>query len=291
MQGLIRRTAHPLFLLAGLLLWEFLGRSEAAVPLALMGVLGSMLILERLFPAQPTWVQSRGEKVGLFFAMLALTTLSGVIAVSYAELGDPIFGALRERIDPGFGASPLLVQALALYFVSDLIYYWVHRGIHRFGWLWRLSGHGVHHAFRNLHAVNFGVSHPLEYLLIALPMVLVAGVLGAAPEAVSAATVLLIVNTSLAHSNLDLDAPVVRFFFTNSNHHRLHHSVDLEQSNTNFACNGIVWDRLFGTYAEGAVEQTGIGPRQPSFLELARMPWREPADAKTVATAGQAASN
>jgi sterol desaturase/sphingolipid hydroxylase (fatty acid hydroxylase superfamily) len=183
----------------------------------------------------------------------------------------------------GIGGWPLAVQVVVLYLGTDFIYYWVHRGIHRWPWLWRASGHGVHHAFHRLHAAHAGLTHPFEFVLLAAPMTLWVIFAGPAPDAVLMATVLLLSNSMLAHCNLRMATPVLRWFLTTSEQHRRHHSAVFIESNSNYACNAILWDRLFGTYGGGTTAATGIGPRQPSVWELLRMPFREPDDSETVA--------
>lgn len=286
----IERAGHPLFLLGALALWWAMGRSEAAALVASAIILLLMEWLERVIPAKPGWRLPVGGRFALLGWYVAILVVTGVVLVSYELLFTPALVAVRD----GLGLAvwpvdwPVLPQLLVLYFAADLIYYWIHRAIHRFGWLWRLSGHGVHHAFHNLHALNVGVTHPLETLFLSLPMVLLAGLFGAPGEAVAGAVVLLVVNGTLAHANLRMDTPVLNWFFTSSNQHRRHHSRVFEQSNSNYACNAILWDRLFGTYSDGDVEQTGIGPRQPALREMLRMPWREPGDADTAASRARA---
>jgi len=173
---------------------------------------------------------------------------------------------------------------LLLFFASDFIYYWIHRAIHRWGWLWKASGHGFHHAFQNLHALNVGTNHPFEIVLLTLPMVLVATIFGAGAEAVGGASVLIVVNTAAAHANVRMETPGLSWIVTSANQHRRHHSNHFETSNTNFACNAILWDRLFGTYSSGEVAQTGIGPREPTLLQKFLLPFREPDFADTAAS-------
>ncbi len=81
-----------------------------------------------------------------------------------------------------------------------------------------------------------------------------------------------------------MNAPLFNLLFTSSDQHRRHHSAIFAESNTNYACNAIVWDRLFGTFSRGPVAQTGIGPSQPGLWQLFLLPLREPADADTVAS-------
>lgn len=290
LRSLVERAGHPLFLLGALALWWAMGLNEVAALAAAAIILLLMEWLERAIPAKPSWRLSVRARFALVGWYVGLLLVAGLVLASYEVLVTPILVGAREGL--GFGiwpqGWPLLLQVLMLYFAADFIYYWIHRAIHRFGWFWRLSGHGVHHAFHNLHALNVSATHPLETLFLTLPMVLLAGLFGAPSEAVAGAVVMLVVNGTLAHSNLQMRTPVLDWFFTSSSQHRRHHSQVFEHSNSNYACNAIIWDRLFGTYSDGDVEQTGIGPRQPSVREMLRMPWREPGDVDTAASRARA---
>ncbi|SKA12526.1 sterol desaturase family protein [Novilysobacter spongiicola] len=286
LRSLVERAGHPFFLLGALALWWAMGLSEVAALVAAAIILLLMEWLERAIPAKPSWRLSVRARLALVGWYVALLLVAGLVLASYEALVTPTLVGVREGLGSGIWPEgwPLLLQVLMLYFAADLIYYWIHRAIHRFGWFWRLSGHGVHHAFHNLHALNVSATHPLETLFLTLPMVLLAGLFGAPSEAVAGAVVLLVVNGTLAHANLRMRTPMLDWFFTSSNQHRRHHSQVFEHSNSNYACNAIMWDRLFGTYSDGDVEQTGIGPRQPSVWEMLRMPWREPGDVDTAAS-------
>lgn len=283
--GWIERTAHPALLLGAYLLWKAMDRGGGAVLVALAGALTVLMLLEYFVPAMPAWRLRAGQRLVLAGLYLMSFILFGVFAATYeATLLKPLASA-RDSLGLRWpGELPVLAQVLLLFFASDLVYYWIHRAIHRWGWLWKASGHGFHHAFQNLHALNVGASHPFETVLLALPMVLVAALFGASPEAVGGATVLVVVNTAAAHANVRMDTPVLNWFFTSANQHRRHHSHVFEDSNTNYACNAILWDRLFGTFSRGDVEQTGIGPGEPSLGQKFMLPFREPAFADTAAT-------
>lgn len=286
----VRCLGQPLLLATGLLLWWRMGYSEVAALASIALVLLLMEVLERVVPARPAWrlgVVARLKLLGLYLAILLVT---GVVLAAYEAVLVPALSAVPGWLggDPWPAQWPLLLQVAVLFFAADFIYYWIHRAIHRFGWFWRLSGHGVHHAFHNLHALNVGSTHPLEVLFLTLPLVVLGAVFGAPGEAIAGATVLLVTNGTLAHANLDMDAPGLRWLVTTANQHRRHHSQVFEQSNSNYACNAIAWDRLFGTYSEGPVEQTGIGPTQPGYWQMLWMPLREPADADTAASRARA---
>jgi len=285
-QQWVERLAHPSMLSIAVGWWWWLDGHELAILPALALTLLGASLLERWFPARPDWHQSGVERTHLAGLYLLTFVLLGMMSQGYEGLLQPAFQPLREDLGTRLWPHtwPLLVQGLILFFASDFIYYWIHRAIHRSALLWRLSGHGFHHAFHNLHAINVNATHPFEIVSLALPMVLLAALFGAPSAAVGAAFVLLACNATLAHANVGMNTPVLAWFFTHSNHHRRHHSNEFETSNTNYACNAIVWDRLFGTYSEAAVQQTGIGPVQPRIRDMFLLPFREPGTADTVAT-------
>jgi sterol desaturase/sphingolipid hydroxylase (fatty acid hydroxylase superfamily) len=277
---------HPLILAAALGLWWALGGGDGAMLATLAAALMLSMLLERLIPAVPAWRLGLGATLALASLYLLGLIVSGVLIATYESLLPAALAGVRIRI--GLAAWPagwpMLAQALLLYFASDFIYYWIHRAIHRSSLLWRATGHGFHHGFQNMHAINAGTSHPFELVLVALPLVLLAALFGPPSEAVAAAGVLLLTNAALAHANVRMETPFFSLFFTSSDQHRRHHSAVFEESNTNYACNAILWDRLFGTYSRGAVRQTGIGPTQPTLWQMFLLPFREPSDVDTVAT-------
>jgi len=276
MRALVRSGAQPLLLALALVIWFSAGRGPIALAGAVLIVLTSTTMLELAIPAKPGWRLSGREWAGLVAAHLALALLFAFIADAYERLLRPALQPVSETVFELLWPhhASWLAQAIGLFLLSDLVYYWVHRGIHAYGPLWRASGHAVHHSFHNLHAVHAGLAHPLEVGLLAGPLALMAATFGVAADVVGAAAVVLAGNAILAHANLDIDTPVLRFVLTNSNQHRVHHSRRTEQSNRNFACNAIVWDRLFGTFAAGPVSGTGTGPSQPGLRDMLMAPFR-----------------
>ena len=283
---LVQRIGHPLILVAACALWWRLGADDRGLLPTLVAVIVLVEGLQTLIPAHPAWRLSAGARTRLIGLYVLTLVVSSLLIGTYEQLLGSTLAGFRN----GIGAVlwphswPWPLQALLLYFAADFVYYWIHRAIHRFAWLWRLTGHGFHHAFQNLGALNAGSNHPFELVLVALPLVLVASAFGAPGEAIGAAAVLLLSNAVLAHANLRMETPLFSVLFTSSDQHRRHHSVNFEESNTNYACNAIVWDRLFGTFGRGQVAQTGIGPTQPGLWRLFQLPLREPADADTVAS-------
>ncbi len=280
---LVRRAvqygAQPALLAGALILWLALrGRPELYL-FVLVAVQVFLGVLEHLVPARGDWVQSSREKLANIALVLVFTAFAGGASALYrGALSEPL-GDLRA----GLGLDlwpvdwPLAARVLLAFLASELVWYGIHRSEHRLAWLWRLSGHGVHHSFKRLNAINFNANHPLEAFLILIPMTLLTLVFGVGEEA-GAASLVVGVNASVVHSNLKLNTKAIGWIFTTNAYHFRHHSKVFEESNTNYGCAAIVWDRLFGTFAEGTTDELGIGPSEPRIWEKLLFPVRQPAD-------------
>jgi sterol desaturase/sphingolipid hydroxylase (fatty acid hydroxylase superfamily) len=78
-------------------------------------------------------------------------------------------------------------------------------------------------------------------------------VLGPPVVAVVVFEVLLNAAALFNHGNIRLPVGldrVLRWVIVTPDMHRVHHSVEMDESNTNFGFNLPWWDRLFGTYRE-----------------------------------------
>ncbi|MFK7915915.1 MAG: sterol desaturase family protein [Pseudomonadales bacterium] len=235
--------------------------------------------LETLIPARPDWRPDGGVRLQQLLLVVLLVFAAGVVAEFYGAILSGPLQQLRNSIGLNIWPHhwPALVQIFMVFFASELIWYWVHRAEHRFTLVWRLSGHGAHHSFKCLSALNFGLNHPLELFLIALPAALIELTFGVGSPALAAA-ILGSAQASMAHSNLDLNSRVIGWLFTTNRYHIHHHSMVLPESNTNFGCAAIFWDRLFGTFADAPTREAGTGASEPTLLQKLLMPLSEPVD-------------
>ncbi len=240
-------------------------------------VLVLLTVLEVLIPARPDWQGSLKEKLLVLGFVLVAFFSYGFFEGVFDESVFPWLVSLRENLGLDIWPAdwPILVQVLLIFASYEFVNYWYHRGAHQWGWLWKLSGHGAHHAFKNLTAINTFANHPFENVFLMLPRMLVGFLLGG--EVVSIAVGSLFMATTLmAHSNLNLNSKVIGWFFTTNRYHIHHHSMVREESNTNYGCACILWDRVFGTFRDADTHETGIGSQQPTYTEMYLMPFREP---------------
>lgn len=136
---------------------------------------------------------------------------------------------------------------VALLLVMDLSYYFQHRFVHRvrIGW----AAHQAHHSSEYM---NFGTAlrqkwNPWFEFFFWLPLPF----LGFSPWTIYVAFSFSLIYQFFVHTELigRLPRPVELVFNTPS-HHRVHHGSDSEYLDRNYAGILIVWDRMFGTFAE-----------------------------------------
>lgn len=240
---------------------ESVGR---AIGLTAVAVLLVLLGLEQVLPYRQDW-SIRGDREiwrDLGHAVL-YTSLGGNLAQLTFLSGFP--SALsRLGVSSGLGiwpvSSPLLLQILAVVLLGDLLEYCYHRLVHTVPWLWPM--HAIHHTPIRLNALKGPRHHVVYYLgrglLVWTPLL----VIGVPPELVAWQFVAVVLVGSLAHANIAFRIPAfVHRILVTPEVHRIHHSIDANHGNSNYATVLPFWDLLFGSYMDPRLveaRQTGI---------------------------------
>jgi sterol desaturase/sphingolipid hydroxylase (fatty acid hydroxylase superfamily) len=123
--------------------------------------------------------------------------------------------------------------------------------VHAIPALWRL--HRVHHADLDYDLTTGARFHPLEILLSMLIKFATILVLGPSVVAVVIFEVVLNATALFNHGNVRLPLALdrwLRWVLVTPDMHRVHHSVEDDETNSNFGFNLALWDRLFGTYRD-----------------------------------------
>ena len=206
----------------------------------------AVTVAERLRPRRPS------RPVGGLIANVALLLTNTLIVrvatttslIGLAVAAQAMQWGLLTRI-----AAPDWIEIATAVLLLDASMYLQHRLFHWVPWLWRL--HAVHHsdtAFDVTTGIRF---HPGEILVsLALKAVVVVAV-GVSPSAVLVFEVLLSCASLFAHANLRLGPRhdlMLRKLLVTPEVHRIHHSVERDEHNSNFGFMLLWWDRLFGTY-------------------------------------------
>lgn len=133
--------------------------------------------------------------------------------------------------------------------VMDAVIYFQHVLVHAVPMLWRL--HRVHHADLDFDVTTGARFHPIEIILSMLIKFATILLLGPPVIAVVIFEVLLNATSMFNHGNVRVPQHIDRFlrwFIVTPDMHRVHHSVESDETNSNFGFNLPWWDRLFGTY-------------------------------------------
>jgi sterol desaturase/sphingolipid hydroxylase (fatty acid hydroxylase superfamily) len=218
----------------------------------------------------------------LLFVLIGMATLEGVVrnfgpAGGYdwrgyaASLADAIG---RRAVDaPGVSlAAPVLAWAHAhrvttlhlgtplafvlLFLGQEFCYYWYHRMSHRVRWFW--ATHAVHHSPNQLSlaaALRLGWTGRLTgTTFFFAPLVW----LGFAPMAVVGALAVNVIYQYWLHAPWMPRLGPFEWVFNTPSHHKVHHASNPEYLDRNYGGVLIVFDRLFGTFAE---ERPGVAIR------------------------------
>ena len=146
---------------------------------------------------------------------------------------------------------PFWVAVLLAVIALDFIIWLQHVMVHAVPALWRL--HRVHHADLDFDVTTGSRFHPLEIALSMLIKVATITVLGPPVVAVVVFEVLLNATSMFNHGNIRLPAAldrVLRWVLVTPDMHRVHHSIEDDETNSNFGFNLPWWDRLLGTYRD-----------------------------------------
>jgi sterol desaturase/sphingolipid hydroxylase (fatty acid hydroxylase superfamily) len=135
--------------------------------------------------------------------------------------------------------------------IMDMVIYLQHVMVHAIPMLWRL--HRVHHADPDYDLTTGARFHPIEIVLSMLIKIATIAALGPPVVAVVIFEVLLNGMAMFNHANISLPPRLdrlLRWFVVTPDMHRVHHSVEPEEANSNFGFNLSLWDRLMGTYRQ-----------------------------------------
>ncbi len=203
---------------------------------------------------------------------LVLRFLFPLLAVDMALLAADRGWGVLNWID-----GPFWVEFVAALIILDFAIYGQHVLTHYWTPLWRL--HRVHHADRDVDVTTAIRFHPIEIAFSMLLKMAVVIMLGPAAIAVMVFEIVLNGTSMFNHANIRLPNNidrVLRLFLVTPDMHRVHHSVNEFETNSNFGFNLSVWDRICGTYRaqpEAGHDGMSIGLPQYRDENPARLLW------------------
>jgi len=211
----------------------------------------------------------------VFFALIALelaVARSRGVRVyrfddSIADLG---CGITQQVASTVFKASLLAIYTLAFdrfaisawdaasawtwafaFVAVDFIYYWWHRASHRVNFMW--AGHIVHHQSDDYN-LSVALRQAMFTQLTSFPMYLPLALLGIPPLVFFVCVALNTLYQFWIHTRLIGKLGPLELVLNTPSHHRVHHGINPEYIDKNYAGVFITWDRLFGTFVEEKAE-------------------------------------
>lgn len=230
---------------------EFILQNEVIIRLSFFfGVFAVMAVWEIVAPRRALtvskWIRWTSNLGIVVLNSIILRLLFPAAAVGVAVfVSTQQWGLLHHYSIPLWLAIPISIITL------DFIVYLQHVMVHAVPVLWRL--HRVHHADLDYDVTTGARFHPIEIVLSMLIKFATIAVLGPPVVAVVAFEVILNATAMFNHSNVRLPLAldkILRWFVVTPDMHRVHHSVEDDEANSNFGFNLPWWDRLFGTYRD-----------------------------------------
>ena len=231
------------------------------------------IVMPRRVRSVSRWVRWPNNLGVVVVSTLLLRVVIPVAAVGLADIAADRGWGLFNNL-----GLPFWLAVILSVLILDFVIYLQHIMFHAVPALWRL--HRMHHADLDFDVTTGARFHPFEIVLsMGIKMAVIAA-LGPPAVAVLIFEVLLNATSMFNHGNIRLPTRldrVLRWFLVTPDMHRVHHSIIVRETNSNFGFSMPWWDRLLGTYrAQPAEGHTGmtIGIEQfrtPRELWLDRM--------------------
>ena len=204
--------------------------------------------VERFFYWQRAWLHSNGDlSVDIGHLLISGLLTTELLKIPIFLFSIAVAAWLAESIGMSLWPShwSLWLQLpLALVF-GEFFLYWIHRLSHEFDWLWRF--HAMHHSAPRLYFLNAVRFHPVDIALSTFSPLVPLILLGADARVIALFGLVSAVHGLFQHANIVLVLGPLNWIFSMAELHRWHHSRLLDESNTNFGQNLILWDIVHGT--------------------------------------------
>lgn len=216
---------------------------------AFLSLLILMLVWEQLAPRRetlaPTWQRRLNNIALIVVASLIIRFLLPVLVlveiaqyVSQANLG------LLHLVE-----LPFWLEVVLAYVILDMVIYWQHVFMHKIPILWRL--HRVHHSDVDMDVTTGVRFHPIEIILSLSIKAVVVTISGAPLLAVLLFELSLNIFPMFNHANIKIPKNVdnfLRYIVVTPDMHRVHHSNQQKETDSNFGFSVPWWDYLFKSY-------------------------------------------
>lgn len=230
---------------------EFVSSNESTIRATVFVVLFCIFALsEWLRPRRPL----TAKKTTRWFTNWTIVVLDSV----FVRLLFPLVavGTALWASKNGYGILnllnvPFLPAAIISFFILDFAIWFSHLASHKIPIIWRV--HRMHHSDVDIDVSTALRFHPIEIAISMLFKMAVVALLGAPAISVILFEIVLNGGAMFNHSNTRLPLWLdryIRWFFVTPDMHRVHHSTETNETDSNYGFNFSFWDRMFGTYID-----------------------------------------
>lgn len=219
----------------------------------LIAISAFVYALELLFPwrrEQPRirrdfWIDAFYMFFNVFlFSLIGYNALSNVAVEAFSSF----WGALgfKDLVVVSVERWPVAAQLLVMFVLRDFIQYWIHRLLHRVGWLWQF--HKVHHSVLQMGFAAQLRFHPMETIVYRTLEYVPLAMIGFGIEQFFVVNMLALTIGTFNHANLRLPIGPLRYLLNSPQMHLWHHAKDIpDKYGVNYGLSLSLWDWIFGT--------------------------------------------
>ncbi len=227
--------------------------------LAFWGTIVLLGAVEYLAPQLP----GKADRKRRWPINLGLALLNGLIASSLpvVTVASAQWASEREFGLLNWVAVPWWIAVVVTMLARTFGQYVFHVATHKIPLLWRI--HRVHHCDDQLDATSALRVHPIEMVASAAAVVPIIVLCGLPPMVLAVFETFEIIFTLTTHANIRIPQPIDRLapaLIVTPYLHRIHHSAEAIETDSNYGNVFTFWDRLFGTY-RGTALQSGDAVR------------------------------
>ncbi len=206
-------------------------------------------------------------------SIVVISSISLRVVFPLAAVGTALWAESHGYgLFPMLGVPPL-VAGIAAFVLLDFAVWLEHVASHKIPLFWRI--HRMHHSDTGFDVTTALRFHPIEIVLSMFWKALVIVLLGAPAVAVLIFEIVLNGTAMFNHSNIRLPENadrLLRQVIVTPDMHRVHHSVERAETDSNYGFNFPFWDRIFKTYTS----QPAAGHLK---MEIGQKAWRDLAPA------------
>jgi sterol desaturase/sphingolipid hydroxylase (fatty acid hydroxylase superfamily) len=216
-------------------------------------------LLERLIPAHK--IPSRHYRLNLGYAFVNAVAVAAlapfILAGAALAIQNVGLGLIDLRVFGLDGITGGLIAMLVGALIYDFFQYWEHRFVHGSKIFWQQ--HLLHHSDEHMNVTTAARQHLFENFLLPVFVTIPMAVLFKLPPVnIAVLSLILYAWHYVSHANIRFGFGPFWWLLVSPNYHRIHHSLEPNHIDRNFAVWFPIWDIIFGT---AVVPRPGDCPR------------------------------